>query len=222
MKRHDPIMMNDVFSSRMDEICCVYLIWCFKSNKGYVGSAVNLGRRMRKHRSALRGRYHDNKHLQSAFNAYGEYQFAIYMVEDCSKDEVLKREQFWMDKYEAIDRSLGYNSCPVAGSRLGSKLSNEQRINLKVAINAAYKRNPDAWRLGGEKRKGRKLSREHVEKVVAKCSKSFLFKDPSGIIHSGKNVAEFCRNNSLSESAMCQLMKGRQGHNSHKGWSIVT
>jgi group I intron endonuclease len=220
MKRDDPIMLRECFVGDMDEVTCIYVIWCFSSGKAYVGSAVNWGRRMRKHRTGLRGNYHDNPHLQSAYNLYGENQFGVFLVETCDVADLIAREQFWIDSYASADREIGYNLCPAAGSRRGTTMTEEQKARVRAGVRKAVIEKPDAWKRGGDKRRGRKNSAVHVAKTVAACSKPFSLVSPDGKAYSGKNVAEFCRKHGLSKSAICQLQKGVRGHHSYKGWRI--
>ena len=51
-------------------------------------------------------------------------------------------------------------------------------------------------------------------------AKKFVFIDPKGIKHSGKNIAEFCAKNKLCEKAMQSLGRGRRL--SYKGWVTPT
>jgi hypothetical protein len=47
------------------------------------------------------------------------------------------------------------------------------------------------------------------------------FRDPSGNPVTIVNLADFCRRNRLSMTAMCQLFKGQSKLKSHKGWTHV-
>lgn len=222
MKRDTAIDMRSEIPSSLDSVSCIYMIWCFASNKGYVGSAVNLGRRIRKHRASLRGKYHANRHLQSAYNLYGESSFGVFMIEDCGEGEILQREQHWIDELKSSDKNVGYNLSPVAGSRLGAKLTEEQKKNISLSIKAAVSKNPEAWKSGGHKRRGRKLSNEHVAKVVNACSKSFSLKSPRGEVFCGKNRAEFCRKNGLNKSGITMLISGKYPNNNYRGWTLAS
>lgn len=104
----------------------VYLWENMVNGKVYVGGAYrDFLTRLRAHEYALIRGDHYNKHLQRAWNKYGGENFKVRIIEICSPDKVLEREQFWIDEMNAADGRYGYNSSPTAGSSLGVKQSEE-------------------------------------------------------------------------------------------------
>jgi group I intron endonuclease len=89
--------------------CGIYRILNNVNGKGYVGHSRDLVLRWRDHRSELRGKYHDNDHLQAAWNKYGEEAFLFEVLEECSKELLKERELFWVGYYNTLDRAFGYN-----------------------------------------------------------------------------------------------------------------
>lgn len=79
------------------EICGIYMIINTKNGKRYVGSSINIKKRLWEHRSTLRHNHHDNQHLQNAWNKYGEQAFEYSILEVCSQKERFSREQFYVD-----------------------------------------------------------------------------------------------------------------------------
>ena len=53
----------------------IYAIVHVPSNVGYIGSANNLQRRFKEHKTSLRKGSHHSQHLQNAWNKYGESSF---------------------------------------------------------------------------------------------------------------------------------------------------
>ncbi len=107
----------------------VYLILNVFNMKMYVGSAAkSLRGRAKNHRVELRAGNHPNVHLQRAWQKYGESKFRFIVIEECSSEECLEIEQWWMDHYECFKK--GYNRCPIAGSRLGMKMSDETKEKI--------------------------------------------------------------------------------------------
>lgn len=94
----------------------IYEILNTTNSKRYIGSAINLVSRWRSHRDGLRAGRHINKHLQSAWNKYGEKSFKFLPILTCAKSMPLFYEQQLLDKVKPE-----YNICPTAGSQLGSK-----------------------------------------------------------------------------------------------------
>lgn len=101
------------------------------NNKIYIGSAVDFYLRFKKHISDLRRDKHDNKHLQRAWNKYGENNFKFEIVEIINdKNKLIEREQYYMDSLNVCDKNIGYNISPTANSRLGVKVSQETLIKM--------------------------------------------------------------------------------------------
>jgi group I intron endonuclease len=82
----------------------IYKIINIKNNKFYVGSAVNFSRRKTRHFSELRTNKHNNKHLQAAWNKYGESSFIFAIVEEINdKEALLTAENVWLKKHVGKD-----------------------------------------------------------------------------------------------------------------------
>lgn len=77
--------------------CGIYMLLNTKNGKRYIGSSVNIRKRLNIHRSLLKHNKHDNKHLQNAWNKYGEKAFNYSILEKCNEDERFIREQFYVD-----------------------------------------------------------------------------------------------------------------------------
>ena len=108
--------------------CGIYKITNVVTGDFYIGSAVNLRMRYQDHRSRLIGNRHANVHLQRAWNKYGADSFEFSVCEHCEKDRTIEREQFYIDNEKPT-----YNILPIAGSRLGSKASDEARQHMSIA-----------------------------------------------------------------------------------------
>lgn len=98
---------------------CVYKICCSKTQKIYIGSSVRAYGRWSCHISLLRKGTHHSIHLQRAFNKHGEESFSFEIIEETQKNDLLLREQFWIDEY----KPRIYNCLLIAGSPLGVKRS---------------------------------------------------------------------------------------------------
>lgn len=135
----------------------------------YIGSAVNIEVRWRVHREALRNNRHHNKHLQRAWNKYGEEAFVFSVLEECEKENLLDREQSYFPAertYAALKLNLFYNQYPTAGSPLGVTASEETRIKLRnrVASAETRKKISEAGK-GNTHLKGHKHSDETKKKM---------------------------------------------------------
>ena len=98
----------------------IYKITNKINNKLYIGSAISLEYRFGRHKRDLKNNKHPNKYLQDSWNKCGENNFLFEIIELCINDELIKREQHYIDTMNP-----DYNICRVAGSQLGSKQSEE-------------------------------------------------------------------------------------------------
>lgn len=103
----------------------VYKIECLVNKKIYIGSSYHVENRFKDHITRLNKNNHRNKHLQNAWNLYGENNFMFYILEECSVEGLIQNEQKWMDNLKSYDRNIGYNIC---------KSSSYTSINAKEYI----------------------------------------------------------------------------------------
>lgn len=103
--------------------------WVNKVNgNSYIGSSVNLARRLRVYYdfSYLSVRIANSKsQIYSAILKHGYSNFQLEILEYCTKENAIGREQYYIDLYKPE-----YNLNPVAGSRLGSIYSEESRLKM--------------------------------------------------------------------------------------------
>jgi len=125
----------------------IYIIRNSIDKRVYVGSAANFKKRYSSHSSLLNNRKHQSPYLQAFASKYGVDCLSFELLALCSKKDLLTTEQYHIDALQAFDRKLGFNATPVAGSRLGAKLSKE----TKDKIGAAHR--------------GKKVSADVVEKI---------------------------------------------------------
>lgn len=133
----------------------VYVIKCLKNGKFYIGSSVNLRARLNDHRNSLRKGKHRNRHLQAAWNKYGEKQFEFKILEYCERDMTLIREQHFLDILRPYERSIGFNiGIDATAARKGQSPSIETRILLS-------KKTKEYWSTpeGKEKKRNSALGR---------------------------------------------------------------
>ena len=118
----------------------IYHIKNKTNNKKYIGSAIDLKSRFRTHVYNLKNNLHHSKHLQNAWNKYGSENFEFVILECVEKEKLIEREQYYLDLFKSYREE--YNSCPVAGSPLGTKQSPET-IMKKIAKIKGLKRSEE-------------------------------------------------------------------------------
>lgn len=111
----------------------IYLITNTVSGKVYVGSACDLSERRRRHFGNLRRGRHINIHLQGAWDQYGEDSFTFSVLIVCDRSSLIFFEQRAIDTFlSSRGKDQLYNKDYTAGSRLGSKMTEETRAKLKA------------------------------------------------------------------------------------------
>lgn len=98
-----------------------------------MGSSSFVQSRWRLHKSHLIKNIHSNKHLQNSFNRCGKESFQFILIEECSIDILIEREQYWIDFLNTTDRQKGYNNRLYAENNIGIKRSEETRKKISEA-----------------------------------------------------------------------------------------
>lgn len=93
----------------------IYLITSkIKPYRCYIGSASNFTKRWRCHLSSLKRNKHHSRKLQNHFNKYKIEDLSFSIIEECSVNNLIIREQFYIDSYNPY-----FNICPLAGRTSG-------------------------------------------------------------------------------------------------------
>ena len=119
-------------------------------DKIYIGSAHYIKARFSWHHRALENGSHHSILLQRAYDKYGDDSFVFFRIE--LTDNLLEREQYWMDRFCSYHPDSGYNLYSKAGSPAKSKHTEETKAKISASG------------------KGRKMSQE----TLANMSKAHL------------------------------------------------
>lgn len=120
----------------------IYVIYNFINGKTYVGQTITPKQRWVAHRNSG-----DNLHLGRAIKKYGRENFLLQIL-TCVKtiEEADACEIYWISYFDSTNKDLGYNI--DLGGQANRIFSLETRQKMSIA------------------KKGKKLSKEHVQKVV--------------------------------------------------------
>lgn len=195
----------------------IYQWLCIPNGKVYVGSSTNCYSRFCEHRADLRKGVHVNRYLQNAWNKYGESAFAFSVIEPVLfVEDLLTREQYWIDRLQSFDDKRGYNIYRFAGSGLGHPVSQETRNKISAAL-----RGKDIGQQGREVLKarltGKPVHPALLQGSIEYHSKSYLVISPSGEEYRIKNMRAFCRTHNLDSTGMTKVATGKIRH--HRGWT---
>jgi group I intron endonuclease len=163
------------------DVSGIYAILNKKNGKRYIGSSVSSVRiRFHCHIISLENGSHYNKHLQKAWNKYKPKAFRLILLEACSSNDCIKREQHWIDHYDASNRKYGYNLSPTAGSRYGMRHSDESRLKISLTLAGRKKNISPEGRIrmveSGKRNRGKKWTEE--QKAKLKAIRAKLRNDP--------------------------------------------
>jgi len=147
-----------------------------RQERFYIGSAVNLKGRMDVHINDLKKNKHHSKQLQRHYNKYGESDLIFSVLIECGKEELIDKEQYFLDIYNPY-----FNSYKIAGSPLGSKHSDQTKLIMSIS------------------RMGRVISEEQKEKISG-ANKGHIHSDESKILMSTKRKGGTAWNKGKSPS----------------------
>jgi group I intron endonuclease len=155
------------------KIPAIYIITCRENGKMYIGSSKRPKRRLWEHKHFLTKCTHCNIMLSRAWEKYGADAFSfdiLEVVEDTSS--LLAREQFWIDHYRSWDPEFGFNACPVAGTREGTKQPVSVSDKLRL-VHSGKPKSPEQRLKMSIAAKGRPKSEETKQKLREAAERQF-------------------------------------------------
>lgn len=173
------ILINGSLSKNMNRVSGIYRILNVKNGKFYIGSSSNIYTRLKRHKNVLKRDKHENIHLQHAWNKYGEESFIFEVVEECLVEELIKKEQYYLDVLKPYDNEIGYNICVFADSVSGKKHTEQAKQKMREKA---------LGRVCSEEQKQKiremRLGKKHNEETKKKMSESHKGRSSSML---GKN-----------------------------------
>jgi group I intron endonuclease len=95
----------------------IYKILNKGNNKVYIGSSIVLNKRKYKHFWMLRKDIHPNIYLQKSYNKNGVEMFEFEIIELCEENDLIFRENHYINYYRSNEMEFGYNLALVGDSR---------------------------------------------------------------------------------------------------------
>lgn len=126
--------------------CGVYIIRNKLNNKFYIGSSKSILKRIQEHRCRFKKNDGINKHIQNAYNKYGESNFEYNVLDICTPDDKYDREQVFL-----------------------SELKPEYNLSLNVIANKNQTRSEEA------KRKSSETQRQMVKDGLINARKAYIY-----------------------------------------------
>lgn len=104
------------------------------NNKVYIGKSVNVAKRVREYRHEVnRG---NTRPIIAALRKYGFDNFDFSIIEQCdelSNEQLLEREQYWMNYYDSQNLEKGYNLLDATETPL--EVLSQGSKNVKARLN---------------------------------------------------------------------------------------
>lgn len=111
----------------------IYVILNTKNGKVYIGQTKDFLTRKHHHTYQLTSNCHSNKHLQAAWNKYGEKSFKFKILEYCSLELLDEREQHHLTIY--LQKDMCYNIAKdVRSPNRGQVVSDETKRKMSIAM----------------------------------------------------------------------------------------
>lgn len=143
----------------------IYQILNKITQKRYIGYASNIRTRLKGHGSDLNKKQHPNNYLQKAWLKHGESNFIFSVIEECSKDVLCLREDYWVKILKTTDEYFGYNIKQTdPNGKAGQSESTKEKLRL---VNKGKK--PSDFCI--EQRKKVQMSKEGREKQIESLKK---------------------------------------------------
>ena len=162
----------------------------------YIGSTQNLNKRYYTHLNHIRTNKNTCVKLIRAVNKYGEENFSFEIIEKCSVEDLLNREQYYLDFLNPK-----YNISKKAGSNLGIKRTEETKLKKSISqkenwSKEEYRKNhlenlSKNWKKGSN-HKMAKITEEDAAKIKIKLKEGLSAKEVSNLLnlsyHSVKDI----------------------------------
>lgn len=103
----------------------IYKIQNTINNNIYIGGSNDILNRWKHHKWSLRNNKHHSKYLQRAWNKHGEDSFKFEVIEECSLQDLILKEQFYLDTLNPT-----YNINKTAENCTGRIVSETTKIKI--------------------------------------------------------------------------------------------
>lgn len=208
----------------------IYKITNNINNKIYIGQTIeSLKKRWNRHNWECTIK-RNKMTITSAIIKYGKENFTIEIIDSANNiNELNEKEIFYINKYKSLSPN-GYNLAKGGNNRIHSE-ETKNKISIsnkgKIISEETRKKLSDShkgWIPSEETREkwrkafsGKPPSENTIKGAIEHNQKTYTMVSPDGELITFTNMKLFCTENSLSNSKLCLVAKGKI--KSHKGWT---
>lgn len=126
------------------------------NGKIYIGKSNDIETRIKAHFSENEHNRTPHKPLYKAMKKYGQENFSIIVLEECSPELLNEREKYWIKEYNSTNNDIGYNILPggdgfgAGEQHPGHKLTKEDVVDIRTRYNN-HERKKEVEKLYSEK-----------------------------------------------------------------------
>lgn len=172
--------MKISISKQQEKSIGVYQIKNNINGKIYIGSTISgFKKRIREHLYELSKGTHHSNHLQKAFNKYKSESFEISILEICTRENIVEREQHYIDLYKPYERKNGYNILQRAYNSEGYRHT-EETITLISEMSKRKGAHPNSIQAMRQANLGSKKDEAHLLRMKQIHSKPVIQLDLKG------------------------------------------
>ena len=161
----------------MSKISGIYSITNKINGKKYFGQTiVDVYDRRTHHKCCLKGNYHNNHHLQRAFNEYGEENFEFQLIKACKPKYLDRFEKLYIRVHKTDDRNYGYNL--DSGGNFYKRHSEETKRKISESVSKNHHlrgkhHSEETKRKMSESHKGYVKSKKHCNNLSKSLRKYY-------------------------------------------------
>jgi len=174
------------------------------NGKRYIGSSQDIKGRWWEHRWLLDKQKHYNPHLQHAWDKYGEANFLFIVLEEVTKEQLLSREQEYLDTL--VSSGQLYNIAIDAMAAMRGRKRSSEAIQKTIETRRGYRHSKETClKIGNANRnpskEGRKRRSDARKKYYETHDNYWLGK---------KRPKETCQKISAANKGQVPWLKGKQ------------
>lgn len=203
----------------------VYIVKNIITGDFYIGSSVNLSRRLNDHRNKLSKNKHHNILLQRSYNKYGVHSFSFSIVCHCDINLILYLEQQYILSMKPTYNIAESTSAPMLGKRHSEESRNKMELRqvfrgkdhpcYGVKWSEEYKQKWIKSRIGIKRSESfkRKISEANIRNNSGKYFQKYHEEHRKSVIDNEGNkfpsLYTCAKFHGVKISTVCDVLKGR-------------